>query len=128
VRCGDRVVTSTEIHFIQETIREHPDWGRMDLALHLCREWDWRRPEGALNDQACRTFSCAYTRGEEKHRIAHTDYRLDGQCHEGGSREILGERDGRLSRQTIRPLELDELLEGHIAQRMEMAPTRSTPG
>lgn len=56
VRCGDRVVTSAEIHFIQETIRQHPDWGRMDVALHVCREWDWRRPEGALNDQACRAF------------------------------------------------------------------------
>jgi hypothetical protein len=56
VRCGDRVVTATEIHFIQEMILQHPDWGRSALALHLCRAWDWRRPEGALNDQACRIF------------------------------------------------------------------------
>jgi hypothetical protein len=39
---------------INETISEHPDWGRTKISRYLCELWDWRMPDGRLKDISCR--------------------------------------------------------------------------
>jgi Domain of unknown function (DUF4338)/DDE_Tnp_1-associated/Transposase DDE domain len=56
VRCSDRVVGPDEIAFIDALIREHPDWGRVELSLQLCRVWEWRRADGTWNHRVCRNL------------------------------------------------------------------------
>ncbi len=54
LRCSDRVVTAEDIEFMRGLIRQHPEWGRVDLSLQLCREWNWRRADGTWNHRVCR--------------------------------------------------------------------------
>ena len=43
------MVSTDEITFIRALILQHPEWGRVELSLQLCREWDWRRADGTWN-------------------------------------------------------------------------------
>jgi hypothetical protein len=54
LRCSDRVVTADDVQFICALIRQHPQAGRVEVSLRLCREWDWRRADGTWNHRACR--------------------------------------------------------------------------
>lgn len=54
LRCSDRVVTADDVQFIRALVRRHPQEGRVELSLQLCREWDWRRADGTWNHRACR--------------------------------------------------------------------------
>ena len=54
LRHSPRAVTRGDVEQIRALIVQHPDWGRQALSVHLCRLWDWRRPDGTLNHSACR--------------------------------------------------------------------------
>jgi hypothetical protein len=39
---------------IRQLLAEHRDWNRQKLSLHICKLWNWRRSDGALNHRTCR--------------------------------------------------------------------------
>jgi len=49
-----RTVGAPELEFIQATLHEHWNEGRTHVSRILCEKWDWRQPNGALRDMACR--------------------------------------------------------------------------
>lgn len=51
-----RVLHESEVEEIQTLLREQPLWGRTRLSVAVCRQWNWRRPDGQLKDIACREF------------------------------------------------------------------------
>jgi len=51
---SSRAVTAEEVEQVRTLVLAHPDWGRQALSVHLCKLWDWRRPDGTLNHRACR--------------------------------------------------------------------------
>lgn len=54
LQCSGRVVTADDVEFIRALILRHPQAGRVELSLLLCREWDWHRADGTWNHRACR--------------------------------------------------------------------------
>jgi GNAT superfamily N-acetyltransferase len=54
LQCSGRAVTADDVEFIRALILRHPQAGRVELSLLLCREWDWHRADGTWNHRACR--------------------------------------------------------------------------
>jgi hypothetical protein len=49
--------TDTEkIEIIKAFISSNPSWNRRRLSIELATRWDWRAPNGALRDMACRQY------------------------------------------------------------------------
>ncbi len=53
-----RVLLEKDVAEIRRLLREHPDWNRSYLSRHLCRIWNWQRPDGQWKDIACRELLC----------------------------------------------------------------------
>jgi len=51
-----RLVTPADIVFIRSFIEKYHDKRRTFISKELCRYWNWRQPNGALKDMACRDF------------------------------------------------------------------------
>ena len=51
-----RKVTESDIEFIRQLIREHPQESRRALSRRLCRAWNWVQANGALRDMVCRSL------------------------------------------------------------------------
>ncbi|MFO8084419.1 MAG: DUF4338 domain-containing protein [Desulfobacterales bacterium] len=49
-----RTIRETDIREIQDTIHVHWTKGRKEISKLLCRQWEWRQPNGRLKDMACR--------------------------------------------------------------------------
>jgi hypothetical protein len=60
-----RRITPQDVVFIRTLIKENPCDSRWALSRKLCREWDWRQPNGALRDMICRGLML------ELHRAGH---------------------------------------------------------
>jgi hypothetical protein len=58
-----RTVSSQDIDFIRDLIRQHPQASRRQLSVLLCEAWDWRQANGALRDMVCRGIMLALHRG-----------------------------------------------------------------
>lgn len=54
VRFGGFDVDAAQITRIRALTREHAGATRGDIAMAVCREWGWRRANGALRVRACR--------------------------------------------------------------------------
>jgi hypothetical protein len=54
-RYRHRAVTAEEVQFLRELIAAHPWESRYRLSILVCEAWDWRRPNGSLCDQICRS-------------------------------------------------------------------------
>lgn len=54
LRCASRKITNLDLLQIKQLIVNHRDWNRLKLSLHICRMWNWRRSDGALNHRTCR--------------------------------------------------------------------------
>jgi len=54
LRYRGRVVTDTDVAFIQRLIAAHPSATRRALSLRLCEAWNWVQPNGVLRDMVCR--------------------------------------------------------------------------
>jgi len=46
----------TDIAWIRQLIQENPSWNRTRISKEICRQWDWKRPNGQLKDIACRSM------------------------------------------------------------------------
>lgn len=53
LRCSNRNVTQQDVGQIRQLLAQHPDWGRQELALQLCRLWGWYRSDGTLQHRVC---------------------------------------------------------------------------
>jgi hypothetical protein len=51
-----RSVTGQDIAAVIKIIKSHPDKSRRFISQEVCREWDWRQPNGVLKDMVCRTL------------------------------------------------------------------------
>ena len=60
-----KTLTRKDVSFIRTLIEENPGDSRWSLSRKLCREWDWRQPNGALRDMVCRGLML------ELHRAGH---------------------------------------------------------
>jgi hypothetical protein len=49
-----REVSAADVGFIRELIAAHPAYSRRALSIELCRQWDWKQPNGELRDMVCR--------------------------------------------------------------------------
>ena len=51
-----RSVTSEDVEIVRRIIEAHPDKSRHFISQEVCREWDWRQPNGVLKDMVCRSL------------------------------------------------------------------------
>lgn len=49
-----RIIDADALGSIRQTITRGWDQGRTWISRKLCRQWDWRQPNGELKDQVCR--------------------------------------------------------------------------
>lgn len=49
-----RIITHSDISFINQVIEEHWSEGRTVISRRLCEAWDWRQTNGHLKDGICR--------------------------------------------------------------------------
>jgi len=67
LRYRGRDVDADDAARIRDLVARHPDKSRRALSRELCREWDWRQPNGALRDMVCRGLMLAL------HRAGHIE-------------------------------------------------------
>lgn len=67
LRYRGRMVTDTDVAFIQGLIAAHPSATRRALSLRLCEAWNWVQPNGVLRDMVCRGLLLAL------HRAGHIE-------------------------------------------------------
>ena len=51
-----RSVTREDIATIRGIIEAHPNKSRRFISQEVCRQWDWRQPNGVLKDMVCRSL------------------------------------------------------------------------
>ncbi len=51
-----RPVTREDIATIKRIIGANPDKSRRYISQEVCRQWDWRQPNGILKDMVCRSL------------------------------------------------------------------------
>jgi hypothetical protein len=54
LRYRGRVVTDTDVAFIQQLMAAHPSATRRALSHRLCEAWNWVQPNGVPRDMVCR--------------------------------------------------------------------------
>lgn len=52
----ERRLKNSDIDFIRQLIQDNSSWNRTGISKEICKQWDWRRPNGQLKDMACRTM------------------------------------------------------------------------
>jgi hypothetical protein len=62
LRYRGRDVTSSDVTFIKELIKQHPDLSRRRLSVKLCEAWSWFQPNGHPRDMVCRGLMLALHR------------------------------------------------------------------
>lgn len=53
-RYRGRQVSAGDVDFIRQLIASQPHSSRRALSIELCRQWDWKQPNGELRDLVCR--------------------------------------------------------------------------
>ncbi len=51
-----RSVTLEDVEVVRRIIEAHPDKSRRFISQEVCREWDWRQPNGFLKNMVCRSL------------------------------------------------------------------------
>lgn len=60
-----REIGREDLETIRGCIQEHWSRGRTAISKALCRQWDWKQPNGWLKDRACRDLLLALERHGE---------------------------------------------------------------
>jgi len=50
----NKEINQKDIDFIQQLIKQNPNWHRTRLSIELSKLWDWKNNTGQLKDMACR--------------------------------------------------------------------------
>jgi len=58
-----RSIGPDEVTFIQRVVDSQWEAGRTVISKELCRQWDWRQPNGHLKDMVCRGLLLKLERG-----------------------------------------------------------------
>lgn len=109
LRSASRNITEHNISQIQSILAEHPDWNRQQVSQRICKLWDWRRSDGALNHRTCRDL---LARLERQSRIQLPGRRMpygrrrSRDVFESAPLEIIS--DLSLDHLDVRPITLDE--------------------
>ena len=56
VVCQGRRLDGSQMAWLREWIRLHPEWSRKRLSRELCQQWDWRNGRRQFKDFAARSF------------------------------------------------------------------------
>jgi hypothetical protein len=56
IRVQGRLLREAELEQIRQLRREHPEWSRQQLSIHLAQLWQWYNGVGQLKDMATRTL------------------------------------------------------------------------
>ncbi len=56
VKYRGREFSSRELAEVRDIIAGHPNKSRWYLSREICRQWNWRQPNGTLKDMVCRGF------------------------------------------------------------------------
>lgn len=56
IRVQGRLLGEAELEQIRELRREHPEWSRQQLSIHMAQLWQWHNGVGQLKDMATRTL------------------------------------------------------------------------
>ena len=67
LRYRGRIITDTDVTFIQRLIAAHPKATRRALSYRLCEAWNWVQPNGIPRDMVCRGLLLAL------HRAGHIE-------------------------------------------------------
>jgi hypothetical protein len=59
-----RAVTAEEVQFLRALIAAHPGESRNKLSIRVCEAWNWRRENGSLCDQICRSLMLELDRAD----------------------------------------------------------------
>jgi len=51
-----RSVTPEDVDIVRRIVETHPGKSRRFISQEVCREWDWRQPNGFLKDMVCRSL------------------------------------------------------------------------
>jgi hypothetical protein len=51
-----RSVTQEDVDIVRQIIAAHPGKSRRFISQEVCRQWDWRQPNGVLKDMVCRSL------------------------------------------------------------------------
>lgn len=51
-----RALAPEALDWIRGLMSAHPDWGRVQLSVHIAEQWNWRNAAGRLKDMAARTL------------------------------------------------------------------------
>jgi hypothetical protein len=54
--CQGRLISAAELGWLRDWIDDHRQWSRHQLAVGLCRQWQWSSPAGRLKNYAARSF------------------------------------------------------------------------
>ena len=54
MRYRGRMVSASDVEFIQQLIQDNPRASRRALSKKLCEAWEWKQANGALRDMVCR--------------------------------------------------------------------------
>jgi hypothetical protein len=109
LRCASRTILEENVLQIRQLLAKHRDWNRQKLSLHLCKLWNWRRSDGALNHRTCRDL---LTRLERQGQI-----QLPGRKRKYERRKFVDvtqelaleiPSDVNLDRLVVRPITLQE--------------------
>jgi len=56
ITCQGRTVDDTQLAWLRDLLRSHPDWSRHRITLQICEDWNWRTHAGRLKTFAARSF------------------------------------------------------------------------
>lgn len=56
IKVQGRELSQSDLESIRQLQREHPEWSRHQLSIHLAEQWQWRNQAGQLKDMAARTL------------------------------------------------------------------------
>lgn len=51
-----RLIEAAQLQQVRDLLGAHPDWSRYRLSRQLCALWNWRAPNGQLQDMAARAL------------------------------------------------------------------------
>jgi hypothetical protein len=56
IKVQGRLLSQADLDTISQLRRDHPEWSRQRLSIHLAEQWQWRNQAGRLKDMAARTL------------------------------------------------------------------------
>lgn len=56
IKCQGRLIEESDLLWLQEIVKDHPDWSRHRITKKICEHWNWRTQTGQLKTFAARSM------------------------------------------------------------------------